>query len=156
LDVSVSPDGLLMCTTSEDKALKVFDVINFGELMKAAPLSNLHPLVCSCRYDQHVQAPVCSLLLRVAVFWWGSHTCCGMVRGIREPACSDSLPGVWGYGLSVQTPYLVCGGGAMAWCVSLSVQTLLLLCVRCAYCHTHISCLTMCVHTSACCPHPHM
>ena len=31
LDVSVSPDGLLLCTTSEDKALKVFDVVNFGK-----------------------------------------------------------------------------------------------------------------------------
>lgn len=30
LDMSASPDGLLLCTTSEDKALKIFDVINFG------------------------------------------------------------------------------------------------------------------------------
>ena len=29
--MSVSDDGLLLSTTSEDKALKVFDVINFGE-----------------------------------------------------------------------------------------------------------------------------
>ena len=31
LDMSVSPDGLLLCTTSEDKALKIFDVVNFGK-----------------------------------------------------------------------------------------------------------------------------
>ena len=29
--MSVSPDGLLLCTTSEDKALKIFDVVNFGK-----------------------------------------------------------------------------------------------------------------------------
>ncbi len=29
--MSVSADGLLLCTTSDDKALKIFDVINFGE-----------------------------------------------------------------------------------------------------------------------------
>jgi hypothetical protein len=52
LDVSVSPDGLLMCTTSEDKALKVFDVINFGEHMKAAPLSRTLELTPSCVFLQ--------------------------------------------------------------------------------------------------------
>ena len=31
LDMSVSPDGLLLSTTSEDKALKIFDVVNFGK-----------------------------------------------------------------------------------------------------------------------------
>ena len=29
LDMSVSLDGLLLCTTSEDKTLTVFDVISF-------------------------------------------------------------------------------------------------------------------------------
>lgn len=28
--VAVTDDGLLLCTAAEDKALKVFDVINFG------------------------------------------------------------------------------------------------------------------------------
>lgn len=28
--VAVTRDGLLLCTAAEDKALKVFDVINFG------------------------------------------------------------------------------------------------------------------------------
>ena len=32
--MSVSEDGLLLCTTSEDRALKIFDVINFGEHSK--------------------------------------------------------------------------------------------------------------------------
>ena len=31
LDMSVSLDGLLHSTTSEDKALKIFDVVNFGK-----------------------------------------------------------------------------------------------------------------------------
>ena len=31
--VSVTADGLLLCTAAEDKALKVFDVINFGMYM---------------------------------------------------------------------------------------------------------------------------
>ena len=31
VDVSVSADGMLLCTTADDKSLKVFDVINFGE-----------------------------------------------------------------------------------------------------------------------------
>ncbi len=31
LDMCVSPDGLLLCTSSDDKALKIFDVINFGK-----------------------------------------------------------------------------------------------------------------------------
>ena len=31
LDMSVSPDGLMLCTTSDDRALKIFDVVNFGE-----------------------------------------------------------------------------------------------------------------------------
>jgi len=34
LDMCASPDGLLLCTTSEDKALKIFDVINFGKGLK--------------------------------------------------------------------------------------------------------------------------
>ena len=34
MDVSVSADGLLFCTAAEDKSLKIFDVINFGENMK--------------------------------------------------------------------------------------------------------------------------
>ena len=29
-DVSASADGLLYCTVAADKALKVFDVVNFG------------------------------------------------------------------------------------------------------------------------------
>ena len=37
LDMSVSPDGLLLCTTSEDKALKVFDVVNFGKFFSSTP-----------------------------------------------------------------------------------------------------------------------
>ena len=31
VDVSVSADGMLLCTTADDKSLKVFDVLNFGE-----------------------------------------------------------------------------------------------------------------------------
>ena len=29
--VAVTSDGLLLCTAAEDKALKVFDVMNFGQ-----------------------------------------------------------------------------------------------------------------------------
>lgn len=29
--MSVSGDGLLLCTTSDDKVLKIFDVVNFGK-----------------------------------------------------------------------------------------------------------------------------
>ena len=28
--MSVSADGMLLCTTADDKSLKVFDVLNFG------------------------------------------------------------------------------------------------------------------------------
>ena len=31
VDMATSSDGLLMCTISNDKAIKVFDVVNFGE-----------------------------------------------------------------------------------------------------------------------------
>lgn len=33
VDVAVSADGMLLCTTADDKSLKVFDVINFGEVI---------------------------------------------------------------------------------------------------------------------------
>ena len=32
--IAASADGQIMCSTAEDKSLKVFDVINFGELGK--------------------------------------------------------------------------------------------------------------------------
>lgn len=32
VDMATSSDGLLLCTVSDDKSMKVFDVINFGEL----------------------------------------------------------------------------------------------------------------------------
>ena len=31
MGMSASSDGLLLCTISDDKSLKVFDVINFGK-----------------------------------------------------------------------------------------------------------------------------
>ena len=31
MGMSASTDGQLLCTTAEDKSLKIFDVINFGE-----------------------------------------------------------------------------------------------------------------------------
>ena len=31
VDVAVSADGMLLCTTADDKSLKVFDVLNFGK-----------------------------------------------------------------------------------------------------------------------------
>ena len=31
VDMATSSDGLLLCTVSDDKSMKVFDVINFGE-----------------------------------------------------------------------------------------------------------------------------
>ena len=31
MGMGASADGLLLCTISDDKSLKVFDVINFGE-----------------------------------------------------------------------------------------------------------------------------
>ena len=30
--IAVSADGQLLCSTADDKSMKVFDVINFGEL----------------------------------------------------------------------------------------------------------------------------
>ena len=35
VDMATSSDGLLMCTISNDKAIKVFDVVNFGEFKDA-------------------------------------------------------------------------------------------------------------------------
>ena len=35
MGMSASSDGLLLCTISDDKSLKVFDVINFGEHIKS-------------------------------------------------------------------------------------------------------------------------
>ena len=32
--IAASADGQIMCSTAEDKSLKVFDVVNFGELGK--------------------------------------------------------------------------------------------------------------------------
>ena len=32
--IAASADGQIMCSTAEDKSLKVFDVVNFGELRK--------------------------------------------------------------------------------------------------------------------------
>ena len=29
--MSMSADGMLLCTTADDKSLKVFDVLNFGK-----------------------------------------------------------------------------------------------------------------------------
>ena len=40
-DMATSSDGLLLCTVSDDKSMKVFDIVNFGEL------SSLLPLVCA-------------------------------------------------------------------------------------------------------------
>ena len=34
LDVAASKDGLLVCSVSDDRSLKVFDVINFGKLTR--------------------------------------------------------------------------------------------------------------------------
>ena len=31
MGMSASSDGLLLCTVSDDKSLKVFDVVNFGK-----------------------------------------------------------------------------------------------------------------------------
>ena len=32
--IAASADGQIMCSTAEDKSLKVFNVVNFGELRK--------------------------------------------------------------------------------------------------------------------------
>ena len=42
-DVSASADGLLYCTIAADKALKVFDVMNFGMFLLYRNASNKSP-----------------------------------------------------------------------------------------------------------------
>lgn len=47
--VSVSADGLLLSTTSDDKALKIFDVINFGEQFPSVMASLVSTYIGPCQ-----------------------------------------------------------------------------------------------------------
>ena len=40
--IAASADGQIMCSTAEDKSLKVFDVVNFGELGKYILYTIIH------------------------------------------------------------------------------------------------------------------
>ena len=79
--MSVSADGMLLCTTADDKSLKVFDVINFGKhhsSIAGVIMAGYH----LCRHDQHVSSQVCSLLLCVALCWRSSNSSGGMVSSV--------------------------------------------------------------------------
>ena len=77
VDMSVSADGMLLCTTADDKSLKVFDVINFGECPQS--LNNVVITLNLFRHDQHVSSQVCPLLLCVALCWRCCNTSSGLV-----------------------------------------------------------------------------
>ena len=50
-DVSGSDNGELFCTISDDKSLKVFDIVNFG---KSAPVLRLYTVfVCNLKLHPH-------------------------------------------------------------------------------------------------------
>lgn len=42
--IAASSDGQVMCSTAEDKSLKVFDVVNFGKSMNCGIFLNVAPL----------------------------------------------------------------------------------------------------------------
>ena len=50
-DMQASSDGMFLATTSNDNALKVYDVVNFGALPSLRMACCL--LTSSDRYDQH-------------------------------------------------------------------------------------------------------
>lgn len=51
-DVAINSSGTLLCTISNDKSLKVFDVVNFGELFTPSKCySLLLKMFLSLRYD---------------------------------------------------------------------------------------------------------
>ena len=87
VDVAVSADGMLLCTTANDKSLKVFDVINFGEL------SFVCYIVCSKNVQAHTWSAV-SLVLADMI---------NMFRLKFVPSCC-----VWLYAGGAATP-------AVAW-----------------------------------------
>ena len=41
--IAASSDGQVMCSTAEDKSLKVFDVVNFGKSMNCGIFLNVAP-----------------------------------------------------------------------------------------------------------------
>ena len=45
MSMSVSADGMLLCTTADDKSLKVFDVLNFGRHQSCINVSGFYIIV---------------------------------------------------------------------------------------------------------------
>ena len=52
--IAASVDGQVMCSTAEDKSLKVFDVVNFGKNVYSYSICsfwNIHVARCSCKLE---------------------------------------------------------------------------------------------------------
>lgn len=66
-DVAINASGSLLCTLSNDKSLKVFDVVNFGtaQFLKIFIVSNncYNNFLSLSRYDQHDEVGICPWLL---------------------------------------------------------------------------------------------
>lgn len=60
--LSANQAGSLLCSISNDKSIKVFDVVNFGKVcLYSLPLWDYYLPTCMCsRYDQYDQDGICS------------------------------------------------------------------------------------------------
>jgi WD40 repeat protein len=75
--VSASSDGQLFASVSEDGTAKVFDVLNFGDILIAFPKFH-RPSSFSLRYDQHDQVGLHTACVLLGSSAWTSSrlTCC--------------------------------------------------------------------------------